>query len=270
MEQLPGFDSFEFESNGMKKPVYRRGLGDGPGVIVMHELPGMVPECVALAEAIASAGYAVYMPLFFGKPGQKAAVVRSTLKLCVMRESALWRGGTKSPITDWLRGLARRVRDETGGGRVGAIGMCLTGGFALAMLLEDGVDAPVLAEPSLPFVVPLVSGAATRADLGLSPEEWAGAKRRVERDGVPVLGFRFEGDSICPKERFEALRREFGDQFRGHEIAGNLHSVLTSDFRRMSAPDQDMVWTRLISFLNERLKEGQGTIPPKPSVASKA
>ena len=188
----------------------------------------------------------------------------------MLREFTLFRRGEKSPITDWLRGLAKHVRGETGGGQVGAIGMCLTGSFALAMLLEDGVAAPVLAEPALPIVVPLVSGEATRADLGLSPEQWAGAKSRVERDGVPVLGFRFAGDPMCPNERFERLGREFGDKFRGHEVAGNLHCVLTAHFNRMSVGDQDRVWSTLISFLNERLKGGQGTIPPKPTYASKA
>jgi dienelactone hydrolase len=260
---LPGFDRFEFAAGGISKPVYRRG--DGPGVIVMHELPGMVPECVRLAEAIAAAGYAVYLPLFLGTPGQKPAFLGPIIKLCISREFALWRAGQKSPITDWLRSLAGRVRGETGGRSVGAIGMCLTGSFALAMLLEDGVAAPVVCEPSLPVFVPLVRGKAVKSDLGLSPEQLAGARERVGRDEIPVLGFRFEKDMLCPKERFETLRREFGDHFLRHEIPGDRHSVLTSDFHRMSEADQERVWSTLVTFLNDRLKGGEGTVPPKPT-----
>ncbi len=265
--ELPGFDSFEFEAGAISKPVYRRG--EGPGVIVLHELPGMIPECVRLAEAIAAAGYSVYLPLFFGKPGQAPSFVSSTLKLCVSREFTLLRRGQKSPITDWLRALAGRVRGDTGGRSVGAIGLCLTGSFALAMLLDDSVVAPVVSEPGLPLVLPFVSTEATRADLGLSPEQLAGARQRVEHDKIPVLGFRFQDDTLCPRERFATLRREFGSHFQGHEVAGNRHCVLTLDFAHMTEADQERVWTALFTFLNDRLKAGHGTIPPRPGAPVK-
>jgi dienelactone hydrolase len=261
--ELDGFERFEFEKDGTTKPVYRRG--QGPGVILMHELPGMIPECIELARAIAAAGYAVYMPLFFGRPGQRPQMVAPMARICLSREfTALHRGRT-SPITVWLRALAAFVGQETGGAPVGAIGMCMTGGFALAMLLDEGVAAPVICQPALPIAFPW-SGEATRADLGIDPDQLDRIKDRVDREAIPLLGFRFEGDPICPKERFARLRREFGDHFREHQLPGDAHAILTVHFRRLSEQDQDAVWGTLIGFLNDRLKGGQGVIPPKPAV----
>jgi hypothetical protein len=37
---LPGYESFEFPAHGITHTVYVRG--QGPGVLLMHELPGMV------------------------------------------------------------------------------------------------------------------------------------------------------------------------------------------------------------------------------------
>jgi dienelactone hydrolase len=259
---LDGFERFDFERDGQTKPVYRRG--QGPGVILMHELPGLVPECIELARAIAAAGYTVYMPLFFGSPGQRPKMASSLVTVCLSRESTMLSRGQTSPIATWLRALARHAHEEAGGPSVGAIGMCLTGGLALALLLEQDVTAPVLCQPVLPLVFPW-SRSATRADLGLDADDLSRVKGRVNREDLPLLGFRFEGDRFCPKERFARLRQEFGDHFLEHQLPGDDHAILTLHFRRLSPEDQDAVWRTLIGFLNDRLKGGQGLIPPKPA-----
>ncbi|MDJ0719934.1 MAG: hypothetical protein QNJ54_37900 [Prochloraceae cyanobacterium] len=48
-----------------KRTVYKKG--NGPGVILMHELPGMIPECVDLARRLADANFTVYLPQAFWK-----------------------------------------------------------------------------------------------------------------------------------------------------------------------------------------------------------
>ena len=63
--------------------------------------------------------------------------------------------------------------------------MCLTGGYALAMLADAPVDAPVLAQPASP--APL--GKARRADLGLGSRDLELVKAKVEA-GCQVLGLR--------------------------------------------------------------------------------
>ena len=139
-----------------------------------------------------------------------------------------------SPVTTWLRALARSEHERCGGPGVGVVGMCLTGGFALAMMVDDVVVAPVLSQPSLPFPV----NRAHRQALGISDDD---VDRVVERvaAGVCVLGLRFTGDVTSPPERFATLRELLGDGFVGVELdssAGNphghrrgAHSVLTED-----------------------------------------
>ena len=77
---LPGFERFDFTAGGVSKPVYRAGTG--PAVVLIHELPGMVPECVELGRKSAAEGYTVYMPLLFGAP-MKNYGVKPVLWACV-------------------------------------------------------------------------------------------------------------------------------------------------------------------------------------------
>ena len=77
--------------------------------------------------------------------------------------------------------------------------MCFTGGFALAMMVDDSVAAPVLAQPSLPFPV----GKARGADLNLSPADLAKVKERAAA-GCQVLGLRYTGD-MAVGTRFDTL-----------------------------------------------------------------
>ena len=129
--------------------------------------------------------------------------------------------GQTSPIAVWLRDLARTLHDELGGPGVGALGMCFTGGFALAMMVDPSVAAPVLAQPSLPFPV----GKARAADLNLSPGDLAAVKQRAA-GGCEVLGLRYRGDSAVGT-RFETLTRELGDAFLRVDLDGKGHSTLT-------------------------------------------
>ena len=48
-------------------PVWRKGTG--PGVVVVHEIPGITPEVVAFAEEVVAAGHTVLMPSLFGTDG---------------------------------------------------------------------------------------------------------------------------------------------------------------------------------------------------------
>ncbi len=232
-EVLDGFERTTFAAEGTTRTVYR--LGSGPAVIVMSEIPGITPNVVRFARMVADLGCTAVLPSMFGDDGRAPSpgyLASSFAKACVSREFTILALGQASPITTWLRALARHEHERCGGPGVGAVGMCLTGGFALAMMVDDTVVAPVLSQPSLPF--PL--GKARRAALGISD---ADAERVVERvaSGVCVLGLRFTGDRAVPAERFAALRELLGDGFVGVELdssPGNphghptaAHSVLT-------------------------------------------
>ena len=182
-EELPGWEHFEFQHNDISHAVFVNG--SGAGIVLMHELPGMTPPCVALAERLVAAGYRVFMPLLFGRP-LKNTILRNTMRMCISREIWLFRTRRTSPIVDWLRSLCRKAWDECGGQGVGVIGMCLTGNFAITLLAEESVLAPVACQPTLPF-----GFAASARELAMLPEDLESVKTAatilVSRCSVSVL-----------------------------------------------------------------------------------
>jgi dienelactone hydrolase len=179
-------------------------------------------------------------------------------RVCVAREFATMATDRTSPITTWLRSLAAEAHTECGGPGVGAVGMCFTGGFALGMMVDDRMLAPVLSQPSLPFPV----GRARKAAVGICDADFARVKERVEQ-GACVLGLRFTADPAVPPERFETLRRELGDGFIAVEIdssRGNpygikkrAHSVLTLDLVDEPGHPTRGALEEVLTFLRKRL-----------------
>jgi dienelactone hydrolase len=257
---LQGFASFPFEWGGSARTVYTRGTG--PGVVVMHEIPGITPAVARFATRVADTGFRVYLPHLFGTPGQAFSVpyvLSQAARVCVSREFSVLARRQASPITEWLRALCRHAHAECGGPGVGALGMCLTGNFALALMVDESVMAPVLSQPSLPFGV---SGS-HRAALHLSDGDLEKVKQRV-KGGCPVLGMRFTRDPLCPGERFDRLRRELGAGFEAIEIdssPGNpfgikklAHSVVTEDLVDQEGHPTRAALDRVLGFFGERLR----------------
>lgn len=227
--------------DGVTHPTYRKG--SGPGVIVIHEIPGPTPKVIAFAEEVVAAGFTVVMPHLFGVPGQPmttAAVARTLGKVCVSAEFTKLRTGATAPVATWLRSLARELHAELGGPGVGALGMCFTGGFALAMMVDDAVAAPVLAQPSAPFAV----GRKRASDLGLSPADLEVVKERAAA-GCQVLGLQYPADPLTGS-RFDVLDRELGAAFVRVDLPGKGHGTLTED-RQQAAVD------RVLAFFAEKL-----------------
>jgi dienelactone hydrolase len=226
---------------GTTHPTYRKG--SGPGVVVIHEIPGMTPDVIAFGDEVASAGFTVVMPHLFGEPEGPATmkqVVKVFPRLCVNREFTKLALNETAPVAGWLRSLARTLHGELGGPGVGALGMCFTGGFALAMMVDDSVAAPVLCQPSTPFAV----GRRRGADLNLSPADLEIVRRRAAR-GCSVLGFQYRQDPATGT-RFDTLRRELGDNFVAVEFEGKGHATVT-EHRQQEAVD------RILAFFGERL-----------------
>jgi dienelactone hydrolase len=238
---LPGCERFEFSEGGVTKPVYLAGAG--PAVVLIHELPGMVPECVELGRKLAAEGYSVYMPLLFGEPMQNYGMT-PLLWPCIWKEFSVLSTHGASPAAGWLRALSRKAFADRGGKGVAAIGMCFTGRFALSLMMDKELIAPVICQPGASY-----SGSA----MGIPEAEWDNAVARSKAENIPVLGMRFEGDALCKAARFDTLRAGFGERFREVVVPGKKHSVLTLHFKDMSAADQARVWNELRSFLKERL-----------------
>ncbi len=258
---LTGFDPFTFEHAGVPRTVFRRGTG--PGVVIMHEIPGITPQVADFARRVADAGFTVFMPDLFGTKGRPVSVgyVAGQLsRACVAREFKVLAANESSPLVDWLRALCRRAHEELGGKGVGALGMCITGNFGLALMVDPSVAAPVLSQPSLPFAL----GAERKAGLHVSEADLVTIKRRAKSEDICVLGLRFTHDPLCPGERFDRLRKELGSHFEAIEIdssPGNphgnrrlAHSVLTNDLIDREGHPTRVALDRVLSFFAEQLR----------------
>ena len=258
-DALDDFDRTTFTGGGYTRDVLRKG--EGPAVIVIAEIPGITPLVADFARRVADLGCTVWLPVLFGTPGKAPSVpytIRSIAPACVAKEFRAFATGVTAPITDWLRALAEHAHDECGGPGVGAIGMCFTGGFALGMMVDERMIAPVLSQPSLPLPVTKKQ----RRDLHLSPADLERVKERAA-DGVCVLAMRFTNDSAVPAARFARLREELGDSFIGVEIdssKGNphgigkaAHSVVTEELvDEPGHPTHDAL-NQVLDFFHERL-----------------
>lgn len=212
-DPLEDFESRDITLDGVTKKVYGGGKVDsGPAVIVMTEMPGISPHVARFARWVRDAGFTVYMPSLFGRDGavpgaeEGAAIFQ---RACISAEFRAFAGkdGTNasSPVTSWLRALARLAHQECGGPGVGAIGMCWTGNFALSMMLEPAMLAPVLCQPTLPLNDP--------GGIEISPEDVRAVRQRLERENLTVLAYRFDGDKFCKAQRFAAYAAALGDRF---------------------------------------------------------
>ncbi len=234
-----GADSLDGET--LSFPTYRKG--EGPGVIVIHEIPGLTPAVIGFAEEVVAAGFTVVLPQLFGKPELRdnpLTVASSLREICVRREFTKLATRETTPVAGWLRSLARELHAELGGPGVGALGMCFTGGFALAMMVDDAVAAPVLCQPSVPFPI----GRRRSADVNLSPGDLETVRKRAA-GGCQVLGLQFDKDPMTGT-RFDTLDRELGDAFLRVDLPGRQHSTVTRH-RQQVAVD------RVLAFFEEKL-----------------
>jgi dienelactone hydrolase len=205
-DPLEDFDPREITLDGVTKVVH--AAGSGPAVIVMTEMPGISPHVARFSRWVRDAGFTVYMPSLFGRDGAVADAEEGKAvfqRACVSAEFRALAGNRSSPVTQWLQALARLAHEACGGPGVGAIGMCFTGNFALTMMLEPSVLAPVLSQPSLPLDNP--------AGIEIAPDEIAAVRQRLDREDLTVMAYRFEGDRFCTAQRFAAYAEALGDRF---------------------------------------------------------
>jgi dienelactone hydrolase len=235
MGDLSSYERSTFTFDGKTRDVYRKG--SGPAVLVFAEMPGITPKVVEFADRVAAIGCTAVLPHLFGVPGAEMSagkIVRAIGPACVSKEFSAWATGKTSPVIAWCKALARDEHERCGGPGVGVVGMCFTGNFALAMLPEPAVKAPVLSQPSLPLGF---TKKAQRA-LYISEEDLGQVKARMDAEpDLCLLGLRFTGDRFVPQARFDHLREALGDRFVAVEIdsskgnpyghPANAHSVLT-------------------------------------------
>src|SRR3954468_10270712 len=257
---LDGWVSAPFTAADVTHDVYTRG--SGPGVVLLPEIPGLTPQVMGLANHLVDAGFTVAVPSLFGEPGRPLSggyALRTIAKACITREFAAFARNAERPIAEYVRALARHLHGRVGGRGVGVVGMCFSGGFALASAVEPAVLAAVGSQPSLPMPI----NAARRRDIGMSDREREAISTRVREDGLCLVGLRFSEDVASPSDRFRSLRAAFGDGWLPIPISsrpGNPagigkheHMVLTSkDVDTPGHPTHE-ARRQVVEFLRERL-----------------
>jgi dienelactone hydrolase len=259
---LNGWQRAPFSGGGLSYDVYSKSpVAGGPGVLLIPEIPGLTPEVLGLADHLVGAGFSVAIPSLFGTPGKAVSapyLISTIARLCVAKEMKAFAAASERPISLFLRALAADLNARTPGAGVGVIGMCFTGGFALATAVDDSVLAAVMSQPSVPF--PL--GSARKADLGLSSSEATEVTRRTS-DGLCLMGLKFSEDKGVSVTRFDSYARAFGDAVQLIVLdssAGNpdgykssAHSVLTAEVRDNPPNSAFAARARVVDFLHERL-----------------
>jgi dienelactone hydrolase len=261
-DPLEDFEPREITIDGVTKVVHV--AGSGPAVIVMAEMPGISPHVARFARWVRDAGFTVYMPSLFGRDGAVPGVEEGTTVMrhaCVSAEFRAFAANKSSPVTVWLRALAKLAHEQCGGPGVGAIGMCFTGNFALTMMLEPALLAPVLSQPSLPLDDP--------AGLEIAPEELAAVRARLERENLTVMAYRFAGDQFCRAQRFAAYSEALGERFVARvlpdsaanpettpffeHVVANPHSVVTAHLIDEAGQPTIAARDEILSFFSRRL-----------------
>ena len=253
-DALEDFTRREVVLEGIAKRVYVAGAG--PAVIVMTEMPGISPHVARFSRWVRDAGLTVYMPSLFGRDGAVPEAEEGAeifQRACVSVEFRAFASNKYSPVTQWLRALARLAHQECGGRGVGAFGMCFTGNFALSMMLEPAMLAPVLFQPSLPLNDP--------AGLEIAPDELKAVRQRLEREDLTVLAYRFEGDKFCRAQRFAAYAAALGECFVGRVLPDSARNPDVPPFfaRNVTTP-HSVVTAHLID------EAGQPTVAARDEI----
>jgi dienelactone hydrolase len=261
-DPLDDFDPRFITLDDVTKVVHVAGTG--PAVIVMTEMPGISPHVARFSRWVRDAGFTVYMPSLFGRDGALPRVEEGTAVLqraCMSAEFRAFAANASSPVTGWLRALARLAHEQCGGPGVGAIGMCFTGNFALTMMLEPAMLAPVLSQPSLPLDDP--------AGIESAPEELAAIRERLEREDLTVMAYRFHGDRHCQAQRFAAYRQALGERFLARvlpdsaanpetppffeHVVASPHSVVTAHLIDEAGQPTTAARDEILAFFTQRL-----------------
>jgi dienelactone hydrolase len=267
---LAGFEPYPFRNEGIEHAVYRGGQPSDPALLLMCELAGFAPGLLAMAERLIEAGYQVHLPWLFGPFGRRAPL-RNALRLCISREFARLRAGVSAPITVWLRALAAHISSTQDGRPVGAVGMCLTGAFAIPLIIEPAVVAAVAAQPSVPIdwrhlLLGSAPVPASRA-LNVDDADIAAARARLEDGGAHLYACRFRADRLCPGRRMEHLQdtfpigltcQEYATPEWRNALGRRAHATFTKEYRIAPKDDPEhpsrVAWRDLLAFLDRHLR----------------
>lgn len=194
-----------------------------PAVLLIHEWWGLNNQIRAVTTEFAREGFvALAVDLFDGKVAT-AAEDAQRLTQAVDPEQAT---GTLTAWVDWLKADSRTT------GKVGVVGWCFGGGWALNASIAAPVDATVI---------------------------YYGRVERTAEDlaklNGPVLGHFAEQDQWINQEmvgRFEAAMEEAGKSLEVHWYSAN-HAFANPTGANYDREDAQQAWTRTLEFFRQNL-----------------
>ena len=187
------------------------------------------------------------LPHLFGPLGKISLLGNTARVFCMRREFKLFEKNASSPIVDWLKALCKDQLANQGSTAVGAIGMCLTGNFAISLMADESVLAGVASQPSMPL--------RHHGHLHMSEEEVEQARQRLDEHG-PMIAMRFTDDPLCTAAKFGAINTAFNDdkeRIKLIELPGKGHSVLTLDFAKRGEVTEP-AFTEVLAYFDRQLK----------------
>ena len=270
-DKLSGYQRFRFQHQDIEHFVYHRGDSNNPPLLIMSELAGFAPGLLMFADRLVAHGYQVYLPWMFGPFGQRAPL-RNAMRLCISREFAHLRAGVSAPITLWLRALSARISRDNQDRKVGVIGMCLTGAFAIPLIIDPHVVAAVAAQPAVPLsLIYRVAGLrfTNLQALNVSNDDIEQARQRLSTGDAHLFACRFVADRMCPVEKLDRMRdefpvnlhlKEYGNESTRNTLGKRPHATFTKEYRIAGDDATDthpsrIAFADLLAFLERYLKQ---------------
>lgn len=259
---LSGFKSVSFSDERSTHRVYIQG--SGPKLVLMHELPGLTDPVVKFAERLIADGFQVHIPHLFGNLMSPAST-KNLFRLCISKEFGRLRAGVSAPVIDWLRAYVQKI-EPLAENSVGVIGMCVTGAFAIPLVLEPSVQAVVVSQPAVPFFIPYVltgiGEGKWKDQLNISDDDLDNASLMAKNNGKSVLIQRFKEDRLCPHARAERITASFGscatlyEYFSPTPPVAHPHALLTEEYEAAIDDNSDptrIAYRRVVEFFHQYL-----------------
>jgi carboxymethylenebutenolidase len=212
------------------------GEGPWPGVVVIQDAIGLSDDIREQADRLAAAGYLAFAPDLYSGRGLR----------CVLATLAASRSGNGAAYDDIEAARRWLAERDDCTGRIGVIGFCMGGGFALLSATRSDFGAasvnygevPKDASTRLAGACPIV------ASYGARDRMLPGRAARLER-ALSELGIAHD------VKEYPGAGHSFLNRINAGPIFGTVLTVTGFNHHHSSAED---AWRRILSFFDEHLR----------------
>lgn len=226
--------SIDIRGRSVPVEIFKPKAGvPAPGLVVIHEIFGLNDDIRRISKRFADEGFVAAAP----------DLLTGGLKIgCVLRAVMTLQSGT-GPMVDELEALVAMLESRDDVGRVGAVGFCMGGGFALLLGTRQSVKAAgvyygeIRSREELERACPLVGG-------------YGGKDRTFAPKGRKLI----EMLNALGKEHDIRMYEDAGHSYlsdAGHPIMARLSRPLMHvEYNEEAAEDS---WRRMLSFFRRHL-----------------